>query len=104
MSAKSLVAYARRSQSFSQRELAERSGVGQPLIARIEAGRVVPLLSTLENLLHACGLRLTIEERRGNGVDRTAMLELLALTPEERLRRAAEEGRNLERFEAGIAR
>jgi len=36
---------------LSQRELAERSGVPQPTIARIEAGRVSPRFETLETLL-----------------------------------------------------
>jgi transcriptional regulator with XRE-family HTH domain len=76
---------------LTQRELSERTGVPQPAIARLESGRTSPRAATVEKLLAACGFRLTIEPRRGEGVDRTAIRELLDLTPDARARLAAEE-------------
>ncbi len=92
-----LVAFARRSAGHSQRELAERSGIPQPAIARIEAGRTTPRADTLERLLRACGVELNLAPLAGEGVDRTAIRSLLALTPAERTRVAVEEARNLDK-------
>lgn len=47
------VANARRRAALSQRELARRTGVHQPNIAAIEAGRTIPSERTLERLLQA---------------------------------------------------
>lgn len=91
-----IVRYARRRAGLSQRELAERVGVAQPAIARIESGRVSPRADTLEHILNACGLRLTIETRRGEGVDRTVIRELLLQSPDERARRAAAEANSVD--------
>lgn len=44
---------ARRAAGLTQRALAERSGVAQPHIARIESGRVVPTPATVDALLRA---------------------------------------------------
>jgi hypothetical protein len=53
-------------------------------------------MDTLDRLLEACGMRLTVEVRAGRGVDRTAIRELLRLTPAERLASAAADARALE--------
>jgi predicted transcriptional regulator len=66
---------------LTQRDLAARTGVAQPTIARIERGLVDPRLGTLERLLDACDARLAVERIAGRGVDRTQMRELLKLTP-----------------------
>ncbi|MGW5556008.1 GNAT family N-acetyltransferase [Micromonospora sp. NPDC003944] len=51
----------RRRADLSQRQLAERSGVPQPTLARIESGRAVdPRLRTVERLVRAAGGQLTI--------------------------------------------
>ncbi|HJR52474.1 MAG TPA: helix-turn-helix transcriptional regulator [Gemmatimonadota bacterium] len=86
-----LTRLARKRAGLTQRELSERTGVPQPAIARLESGRASPRAATVEKLLAACGFRLTIEPRRGEGVDRTAIRELLDLTPDARARLAAEE-------------
>ncbi len=97
LGASGLIRYARRSAGLSQRELALRSGVPQPSIARIESGRTAPRVDTLQRLLRACGVRLDLAPIAGEGVDRTAIRRLLALSPSERARLAVEEARNLER-------
>lgn len=92
-----LVVYARKKARLSQRALAERAGVTQATIARIEKNEIDPRLGTVRRLLRACGFDLEIEPLAGVGVDRTAIRELLKLTPTERVRLATEEGRNLDR-------
>ncbi|MGC4804725.1 GNAT family N-acetyltransferase [Micromonospora sp. DT233] len=54
----------RRRADLSQRQLAERSGVPQATLARIEAGRVGdPRFRTVERLVHAAGGRLAPPEQ-----------------------------------------
>jgi hypothetical protein len=72
--------------------------VRQPAIARIEAGRTSPTVATLDRLLAACGQEVSLARRLGEGVDRTVIRELLRATPRERLERAVQEARNLQRL------
>jgi len=85
VSSQSILRAARRSRRISQRELARRTGVAQPTIARIEAGSADPRLGTLERLLDACGYVIEALPRPGEGVDRSQIRELLELTPRRRL-------------------
>jgi transcriptional regulator with XRE-family HTH domain len=98
MRAASLLIHARRSAGLTQQKLAKRAGVTQASISRIEEGKVSPRFETLERLLDACGFALELVPRAGHGVDRTAIRELLRLTPAERARIAVEEARNLDRI------
>lgn len=98
MRAANLLRYARRRAGLSQRQLAERTGVAQPTIARIERGRASPRFDTLDLLLEACKVRLTLSRLEEQEVDRSAIRELLRLSPAERLQLAAEEARNLDEF------
>lgn len=102
MGASGLLRDARRRAGLSQRQLAARSGVAQPTIARIEAGRADPRFGLLQRLLEACGSWLVSEPTAGSGVDRTAIRELLALSPAERLALAVEEARNLATLEERV--
>ena len=86
---------ARRRAGLTQRELAERSGVAQPAISRIESGRVVPLVDTLDRLLRLCGEQLEAVPLLGERVDRSLIRRLLTLTPSERLDRAVRESNNI---------
>lgn len=95
MNAARTLKYARRKAGLSQRQLADRCGVAQPAIARIESGRVDPSISTLDRLLRSCGRELALEPRLGEGVDRSMLRELLKLTPGERAQLAVEEARNM---------
>lgn len=96
MSASSFLRHARKKANLSQRELGLRAGATQATISRIEEGLTSPRVETLERLLEACGFQLQLVPRRGEGIDRTVMRELLKATPTERARLAVEDARNLE--------
>lgn len=98
MKAATLLRQARRRAGLTQLELGKRAGVTQASISRIEESRVRPRFDTLDRLLEACGFSLELAPRLGVGVDRTAIRELLRLTPAERARLAVEEARNLGRI------
>lgn len=56
-----LVTNAREAAGMSQRELAERSGIPQTNISRLENGRVNPTAATLDRLAYAMDTVLKIE-------------------------------------------
>jgi predicted transcriptional regulator len=70
---------------LSQRQLADKSGIPQSTIGRIEAGRVDPRVGTLSRLIRACGFDLEVEPLLGEGVDRSLISGLLAMSPTERI-------------------
>lgn len=80
---------ARMRSGVSQRQLAQRAGTVQSVIARIEAGHTSPTWETLSRLLAAMGFepRLDLEVRAAAS---SHMLEdvtrILGLSPEQRLR------------------
>ncbi|MFN2483708.1 MAG: helix-turn-helix domain-containing protein [Candidatus Limnocylindria bacterium] len=92
--------YARRRAGLTQRDLAERAGVRQPVVARIESGAISPRVDTLERLLRAAGRTLATEPVMGFGVDRSQIRELRRLTPAERLATAVLDVRALARLES----
>jgi predicted transcriptional regulator len=71
--------------------LAERSGVPQSTIGRIESGAVDPRVGTLRRLLQACGFDLEVEPLLGLGVDRSQIAECLRSSPGDRILRAGKE-------------
>jgi transcriptional regulator with XRE-family HTH domain len=83
MSASELLREARRHAHLTQRELAERTGVPQASIARMEGGTTVPRFDTLERLLDACGVEIRTVARP-DGIDRSLIRARLAMTPWER--------------------
>jgi DNA-binding XRE family transcriptional regulator len=50
----------RRSRSLTQKEVAERAGISQPALSRIELGAGVPDIETLQRLGRAMGVRFRI--------------------------------------------
>ena len=58
MDAQTLVRTARGRARLSQRQLAARTGIPQPTIARIESGSQAPRFDTVSRLLGACGHEL----------------------------------------------
>ena len=92
-----LVRAARRHAGLTQRELAERAGTTQSVIARLETPGANPRVATLERVLHAAGRRLEVGEA-SHDLDEDQLRERLALTPGERLRRFQESQRNLQQL------
>lgn len=80
-----MLRFARGRAGLTQRQLAERAGVYQATVGRIEAGLLTPRVDTLEKLLRAAGQELGVGPRPGRGVDRSQIQELLRLTPRQRL-------------------
>jgi transcriptional regulator with XRE-family HTH domain len=56
----SAVIEARNRAGLTQQELARKMGTTQPVVARLESGRVRPSMRTLERLAQATGSRLLI--------------------------------------------
>ena len=98
MKASTALRQARRRAGFTQRQLAEVTGVPQSTIGRIEAGHVDPRVGTLDRLLRACGDELDAVARRGEGVDRSLIREELRHSPTDRLRRGAAAAAGLRRL------
>lgn len=91
-----MVRYCRLRAGLTQNELAKRTKMSQPALARIESGRISPRIETIETLLRECGMSLQAVPRAGTGVDRSTIRRMLSLKPRERLRLAAREAKNLE--------
>jgi predicted transcriptional regulator len=90
-----MLRHARHRADLTQRELSAKVGIPQETIARIEAGRADPRVTTLDRLLEGCGFGLEHLPRLGIGIDRTQIRELLRLTPDERLELAIQDDRNM---------
>src|SRR5256712_11353595 len=89
MKASKIVLAARKRMGLTQRQLAERTGITQPMISAIERGQQDPRHSTVERILAVTDQELDIVMRAGRGVDRTQFVESLRLTPAERLKQTA---------------
>jgi transcriptional regulator with XRE-family HTH domain len=98
-----LIRRARRKAGLSQLALARKARVAQSTVARIESGAIDPRLSTVTNLLQACGYRLSLS-RLGEGVDRSLIAERLKLSPTELLDRATSDAAGLEEFLHSVRR
>jgi transcriptional regulator with XRE-family HTH domain len=70
---------------ITQRELARRAGVLQPAVARIESGPAGPRIDTMEHLLRACDMSLSVLPRWAAGVPREPIRALLDRDPLGRL-------------------
>lgn len=85
--------WARRRAGFTQRQLADKAGVPQSTIGRIEAGLVDPRLGTFDRLLRACDIVLEPELDWTGGGDRSLIQAQLAKPPRVRLEQASQLGR-----------
>jgi transcriptional regulator with XRE-family HTH domain len=102
VAASTLLRTARRRADLTQAQLAQRAGLTQAEVARLERARSNPTAATLERLLRATGHRL--ELRRLDAVDETQLRERLKLTPAERLAAFEASQRNLLRLTRGARR
>jgi len=78
---------ARRRAGLTQADLAERLGVSQAAVAKLESPRANPTVDTLDKALWATGHRLTLDAApRRPGVDESLIRRQLELSPAERIR------------------
>lgn len=98
-----LIRDARHVAGFTQAELAERLGMTQSGIAKLERAGSNPTVATLDRVLRATGHRLQLLAPSWGEVDFHALRESLAKTPEERLEAAAKLSRFAQRY-VGSAR
>jgi transcriptional regulator with XRE-family HTH domain len=83
----SLLRDARRRAGLTQADLAERLGVSQAAVARLESPRANPTVDTLDKALWATGHRLALDAPpRRAGVDESLIRQHLELSPAERVR------------------
>ena len=97
-----LLRSARLRAGLDQAGLAQRAATTQTYVSRVERGVTVPSLPTLERLLAAMGLRLSLQIEpvlTGNRGPGELRREFLASTPEQRI----EEAMTLSAFLTGIA-
>jgi transcriptional regulator with XRE-family HTH domain len=85
VSAWALIREARAVAGLSQRALADRSGVAQSEIARIEMGRQEPSFARVEEFVRAAGLDLRFELAPHDTHDEDLIEHMLDLSLEERL-------------------
>lgn len=90
-----MLRYSRRRAGLTQRALAQKAGIPQETIARIESSAADPRIETLDRLLEACEMALEVMPRLGIGIDRSQINELLDLSVADRLRLAIADDRNL---------
>jgi predicted transcriptional regulator len=102
MDAGQALRYARRRARLTQRALAEKAGIPQPVIARIERGAVSPRINTIMPLLEAAGFTFEVSPIIGQGVDRSLVRASLERTPEERIRAATRAAENLGEFRESV--
>jgi|SRR5215207_3047863 len=87
MTAAVLIRHARRRAGLTQVQLADRLGLSQAAVARLERPGANPTIRTLERALRAAGQRLDLRAADGAApVDEAQLAEHLRLTPAERAR------------------
>lgn len=97
-----LLREARRRAGLTQAGLAERAGLTQSVVARMERPGSNPTVAVLERALNAA--RATLDAVPIAEVDETQIVENLRLTPDERLDLMQRSARNLDEFLAGSRR
>jgi transcriptional regulator with XRE-family HTH domain len=97
-----LIREARRRAGLSQAELGRRTGRAQSAIARWERADVEPRLSTVVELVRACGLELTVGLAEYDDSYRAPIDRMLALTPLERIAHGTSSARILRGLRSAI--
>ncbi len=91
-----LIRTARQEAGLTQAELAQRAGMTQSMIARMERPGANPTVDTLDTVLGAIHRRIDLAPaRRLPEHDETLIVEALKRTPRERLERHTVASRNL---------
>jgi transcriptional regulator with XRE-family HTH domain len=98
-SAAVLIRKARADAAMSQAQLAERVGMTQSAVARLERPGANPTIATLADVIAATGHRLILAtEPRAASFDESQLLERLAMTPAQRLATFTASSNNLGRM------
>jgi transcriptional regulator with XRE-family HTH domain len=88
MAAGAIIRRARLAEGLTQAQLAQRLGITQPAIARLERAGDAVTIGTLQRALNAMNRTLELRSRqRPSSVDETLLAESLRLSPAERLER-----------------
>lgn len=95
---------AREEAGLSQRELAERAGVAQSEIARIESGKREPSIPTLQRILAGAGAELRFRLAPLDDHDRVLVARQQRRSTEQKEAAAARHAHNLDRFAANTKR
>lgn len=95
-----LVREARKRAALTQRELAERAGTVQPVVARWESGRTAISLDDVRRLVRLCGFDLEIMLVPADDSDVVQARRLAGLSGQERLDRHARLTRQLSALRA----
>jgi transcriptional regulator with XRE-family HTH domain len=86
MTSHRLIRKSRRAAGLTQAQLAQRLGISQPALARLERPGSNPAVSTLGRVLRATGNRLELRTRpMSPSIDDTLIAQHLRLTPQQRL-------------------
>ena len=98
-----LLREARERRGVSQRRLAIRAGTTQSAISRIEHDQISPSFETMRNLLHMLGEDLVVDSiERDAGIDRPMVVESLAMTPADRVKRGLSRAEFVRRNRGGM--
>lgn len=87
MTSDRLIRETRRGAGLTQQQLAQRLGISQPALARLERPGSNPAVWTLARVVRATGHRLELRvSPMRSGIDETLIAQHLRLTPQQRLR------------------
>lgn len=104
MKVSELIRMARKRAGLTQAQLAEKAGTSQPAIARWEAGERDPGFDTLQRLIHACGLDLSIALNETYLHDLGLALRTRDMTPGQRVEHMLAWTRSMEKFVRSVRR
>jgi transcriptional regulator with XRE-family HTH domain len=86
MTPATLIRDSRKSAGLTQQQLADRLGVDQSVVARLERGKSSPTVGTMERVLRAAGFELELAARPVKpSLDESLIRQQLELSPGERV-------------------
>ncbi|MPZ93030.1 MAG: helix-turn-helix domain-containing protein [Actinobacteria bacterium] len=99
-----LIREARKRVGLTQRELAERLGTTQAVIARWELGRTSPPFERVVEAIRACGLELSVRITKSDPEHALLVEENLRLSPRDRLNRLTSSRSAMDELAAKVRR
>lgn len=99
-----LIRDARRAAGLTQAQLAERLGISQSAIAKLEREGSNPTVETLDRVLRATGHRLQLIAPAWGSIDTSLIRQALQRTPEERIKSVARWHAQLRPLQTAMAR